>query len=220
MIKLTLNTFIKVCSICIVFSCKNNYEEGSQLKGDHTSTQKTNLEDESDLKLLNEQTISNLSVEKIDLRSIKKKFVESYTSGVYSKKESEYYLPRDQPAFYWVYYFINPDTDSPIAFIGMAVVACQEHKGWDYFNDQEELVEFSAFSNQLNPFIETVRIGETKKDVIKKLGNDFKQDGNNLFYSDQMGNVANLLITKDTVQAIKVGRYEKPKEVMPIKLKW
>lgn len=218
MINLTLNNFIKVCSICVVFSCNNNYKEGSQVKGDHASTQKANLEDESDSKLVNEQTISNLSVEKIDLRSIKKKFVESYTSGVYSKEESDNYITSNQPVFYGVYYFINPD--NPIPFIGRAVVACQEQNGWDYFNEQEELVEFSAFSNQLNPFIEFIQIGQSKKDVVKELGDEFKVSNNNLVYSDTAGNVVNILINQDTIQAIKVGKYKEIQKVRPINLKW
>lgn len=218
MIKLTLNTLITVCSIFIILSCSNNDKKRSQQIGDRINTQKTQLENESNSKLSNEQSISDLSVEKIDLISIKKRFVKSYTSGAYSKKESENYLPNDQPAFYGVYYFINPD--NPIPFIGRAVVACQDQDGWDYFNEQEELVEFSTFSNQLNPFIENLQIGQSKKELVKEFGDDFKVSKSNLVYSDKAGIVVNILMNQDTIQAIKVGKYEEAQKVRPIKLKW
>lgn len=216
---LRLKIAFKVCLFGLLISCTNEIDRNKQdeITG-QPDKKESSTEKESETNLVKEKTISILSVSDIDFYSIKKRFENSYTSGILLRKDGENYLPNTQVAFYGVYFFIQPESELP--FIGKAVVACQEQDGWDYSNELEELVEFIIFSNDLNPFIERVRIGEAKMEIIRELGNDFKQAEDNLFFTDTMGNVATILITKDTVQAIRVGRYEKPQEVSPIKLKW
>ncbi len=215
--KLNLKTVFKVCLLGLFISCTNEKNKQDTLT-EQSEKQENLTEKESEASLMREKAISIPSISDIDFVSIKEKFENSNTSGKLSKKESENYLPNKQAAFYGVYFFVQPESQIP--FIGKAVVASQEQNGWDYSNELEELVEFSVFSNKLNPFIERVRIGEAKKEVIKELGNVFKQAENNLFYTDTTGNVTTILITKDTVQAIRIGRYKKNQEISPIKLKW
>jgi hypothetical protein len=220
--KLNLKVFIKACSLLFIISCTNSTNDVGNNEGynatEFPSTQEAQPIETKKTDPVIVKSNSKLSIAEVDLKSIKKSFLNFNTSGKLSKKDSKNYLPKKQVAFYGVYYFTK--SNSQIPYIGKAVVACQEQNGWDYINELEELVEFCTFSNKLNPFIEIVQIGQTKKDVIGEFGNDFKEIDNNLMYTDTVGNVISILINNDTVRAVKVGRYEKIQEVSPIVIKW
>lgn len=155
-----------------------------------------------------------LTISSVDIQSIKDRFENSHTSGKLSKKKSTNYLTSEKAFFYGVYYFVDPTSQIP--FEGSAVVAVREQNGWQYINKSEELVEFIFYSNALNPFKETINIGQSIREIKETLGVNFEQVSDNLMYSDTLGNNISILIEKGKVRAIRVGKYLTPQDVEPI----
>lgn len=159
-----------------------------------------------------------LTLEKVDLGSIKREHINSYTSGVLPKSENENFEFKEfSNAFFGIYYFSHRNTEIPFEANALII---REQGEWDYLDNDEKLVEFNTYSNLLNPFREIISIGDTKDEVVKRIGNNSIEIENNLIYYDSLGNAATLLINEDTVQAIRVGRYKAPNELNPMKLKW
>ncbi len=104
-------------------------------------------------------------------------------------------------------------------YIGKAIITTDQ-KQWDYSNSEEELIEFSSYSNILNPFQSVIKIGDTKRQVFQIFGNDYKEVESNLIYYDTKGNAVSFLIESSRVKAIRVGVYDNPQKVNPIVLKW
>ncbi len=116
-----------------------------------------------------------------------------------------------------IYYFTNSKERMP--YIGKAIITTDQ-KQWDYSNSEEELIEFSSYSNILNPFQSVIKIGDTKRQVFQIFGNDYKEVESNLIYYDTKGNAVSFLIESSRVKAIRVGVYDNPQKVNPIVLKW
>lgn len=208
------NPLVIIFLLFFIYSCKNETKKKQNQNLVDRNIEQQFKQDDS----LKSKIILPLTVEEVSLNSIKKRFLEFYTSGKLSSRECLNYKPKKQIEFYGVYYFTHSNRQIPLA--GKAIVACQEQDGWDYLNLLEEVVEFTTYSNELNPFIEFVQIGQTKKDVTQNLSNDFNEVENNLTYTDKEGNVVKILLNTDTVVAIQVGRYKNINEVSSIRLKW
>jgi hypothetical protein len=94
-----------------------------------------------------------------------------------------------------------------VPFYAKAVVICKNCDGWDYFNDNEELVEISIYSNQINPFSDIVRIGQPKDSVIERIGTNYKEYKNRIVYFDSIGNATTFIFDNNVLQIITIGKY-------------
>lgn len=215
--KMKIRALSFVISILLIFSSScvqttkidNNYEE-------------INLGDT----LLNVQSVTadsmslfQLTLEMVNLESIKLNFKNSYTSGVLPKSKSENFIFQELNNFFvGIYYFTDNTTKIP--YVANAIIIRENNGEWNYIDNNEQLIEFSSYSNLINPFSEIVSIGQSKVEVVKQLGNEYKEIESNLIYSDSIGNTTTILFKNDTVQAIRVGKYKVLNEVTPINLKW
>lgn len=217
--KIRTKTLFIILYLFLVFSCTNETENNNQGNVPLISNSQSLKSNDSIIQSPNKASIQ-LTVESVDLNSIKSKFKESNTSGILPKSENKNFAIKEPNNFFvGVYYFIN-STIKEVPYVAKAIIICEHTGEWNYSNENEELIEFSSYSNLTNPFSEIVSIGQTKEEVFKQLGNSFKEIESNLIYFDSFGNAATILFKKDTVQAIRVGKYKDPNEVMPIKLKW
>ena len=205
-----------VLSLLLIYSCSHeNKNDNHQDKEPHLVDTFLRVPSEQN----KEKETIQLTLEKVDFRSIKSEYKNSYTSRILSKSENENYEFQEfSNAFVGIYYFTHPNTEIP--YVANAI-SIREHGGeWNYSDNNEKLVEFITYSNLLNPFREILSIGESKEQVFKKFENYPFEIGSNLIYFDSLGNAATLLFKMDTIQAIRVGKYKDPKELREIKLKW
>ncbi len=157
-------------------------------------------------------SIKQIKLSDIKLKSIKKTFFDDnyYTSGVLSKKASSFFEHLNEDYFYGFYSFIEKEEDTKPLFpyIAKAIVKVQNKKNWDYNNSDEELIEFTFLSNKYNPFIDLVEIGQTKNDLIKKFGKDFKKEKSNFIYFYEDNYVVSFLMKNDSIVGVRVGLYK------------
>jgi len=205
-----------VFSLLLMYSCSNETKNDNQQDKEpllvDTLISVSSVQDKK-------KDTFQLTLEKVDFRSIMSENKNSYTSGILPKSENENFEFKEfSNAFVGIYYFTHATTKIP--YVANAIIIREHGEEWNYSDNNEKLVEFSTYSNLLNPFREILSIGETKEEVVKKFGNNLIEIESNLIYFDSLGNAATILFKRDTVQAIRVGKYKAPNELRPIKLKW
>lgn len=195
---------------------KSNKENESNdiinLNEDADSSFKEIKDDNIGLPHKGKNKLHNFKLSDINLDSIKNIFLDNeyYTSGVLSKKSTEFFEPINEDYFYGFYFFIekNEDEKSPFPYTAKAVVKVKNSEKWNYNDGSEELVEFTFFSNNLNPFIDLIAIGQTKNTLTKKLGKDFLEEKSNIIYFYENNYVFSFLINNDLITGIRVGQYK------------
>lgn len=205
-----------VLSLLFIYSCshktKNGKQQDKKLLLVDTLLNVTSVQDKK-------KDTLQLTLEKVNFRSIKQEYKNSYTSGILPKPENNNFEFQEfSNAFVGIYYFTLATSEIP--FVANAVIMREHGREWNYSDNNEKLVEFTSYSNLLNPFQEILSIGDSKEEVVKKFRNNPNELESNLIYFDSFGNAATLLFNKDTVQAIRVGKYKATNELRPIKLKW
>jgi len=212
--------FVSICFFFLLLSCSNksNNKQEEIKVHEPKAEEREGLKGNEEKPVTTKSTSLKLTVEQVDIQSIKTNFLNSNTSAKLSGKESENYLPRTEAVFFGKYFFT--DEKSRLPFVATIIVAISKEGKWDYSNNFENVVEFTTFSNQINPFNEVVQIGQSKKNLIEILGNEYESKESNLIYQDSIGDVACILFQNDTIQALKVGKYKTAQDVKPIIPKW
>lgn len=156
-------------------------------------------------------------VSMINFDSIKVIYENANTSGVLTICETNIFKREKAKDIFGIYFFTS--STERIPYLGKAIITTDQ-KQWDYSNSEEELIEFSSYSNTLNPFYSLIRIGDTKKQIFKVFGEDYQEVETSLIYYDDNGNAVSFLIESERVKAIRVGVYNNPQKLNPNVLKW
>lgn len=197
---------------CEIDSSNKESIDNQNLKLEKENTQPTLNNNSLDTSIEENRTL-NFKLSEVNLDSIKKTYFENhyYTSSVLSNSSAEeIFQSAGDEYFYGSYYFIekNEDKTSINPYSGTVTVKVKDNEKWNYDDGNEDLVEFTFFSNTLNPFINLVSIGQSRESLIEKLGNDFHEEASHIIYFYDDNHVASFLLDDNLVVAVKVGQYK------------
>lgn len=167
------------------------------------------------------QQIYNLQkitdIDSIDWSKIKMDAGGQYTYGRIARKSNLRIKAKVSSNHVLGIYYLT-DSSSTVPFSSKAIVV-SDISPQNIYNE-EELLEYTIYSNRYNPFVQYLFIGQDKEVVAERFGNHyFTKDSCNI-YCDSVGNCTTIYFANDKIAAIRVGLYSNVNDIEPIILQW